>query len=98
MVPFAQFKKREKHPWMSVNFSEACNFTKINTPPWALFTFLNCAHGTKSRKAPHILLPGQCKIALIQNKISLITNWDMLSPTTKEKYTLKVFPYCQYFQ
>ena len=31
LVPFAQFKKREKHPWRSVNFS--CNFTKINTPP-----------------------------------------------------------------
>ena len=25
LVPFVQFKKREKHPWRSV---------KINTPPW----------------------------------------------------------------
>ena len=35
LVPFVQFKKREKHPWRSVNFSKvaACNFTKINTPP-----------------------------------------------------------------
>ena len=32
-VPFVQFKKREKHLWMSVNF------TKINTPPWVFFTF-----------------------------------------------------------
>ena len=22
LVPFAQFKKREKHPWRSVNFSK----------------------------------------------------------------------------
>ena len=22
LVPFVQFKKREKHPWMSVNFSK----------------------------------------------------------------------------
>ena len=27
--------------------------TKINTPPWAFFTFLNCTNGIKSRKAPH---------------------------------------------
>ena len=31
---FVQFKKREKHPWRSVNFS------KVNTPPWVFFTFL----------------------------------------------------------
>ena len=34
LVPFVQFKKREKHPWKSVTFSkEACNFTKSKTPP-----------------------------------------------------------------
>ena len=54
LVPWAQFKKREKHPWRSVTFSEACNFTKSNTPPWVFFTFLNCTNGTKSRKAPHM--------------------------------------------
>ena len=36
-------KKREKHPWSSVNFSKVvgltCNFNKINTPPWMFFTF-----------------------------------------------------------
>ena len=25
LVPFAQFKKREKHPWRSVNFSKVQN-------------------------------------------------------------------------
>ena len=34
LVPFVQCKKREKHPWRSVNFC-----TKINTPPWVFFTF-----------------------------------------------------------
>ena len=29
-----QSKKREKHPWRSVNFS-----TKSNTPSWMFFTF-----------------------------------------------------------
>ena len=34
LVPFVQFKKREKHPWRSVTFS-----TKSNTPSWVFFTF-----------------------------------------------------------
>ena len=36
LVPFEQFKKREKHPQWS---AEACNFTKTKTPPWVFFTF-----------------------------------------------------------
>ena len=35
LVPFVQFKKREKHPWRRVTFS-----TKSNTPPLVFFTFL----------------------------------------------------------
>ena len=31
LVPFVQFKKREKHPWRSVTLSKV---TKSNTPPW----------------------------------------------------------------
>ena len=31
LVPFSQFKKREKHQWSSVNFS---NFIKCNNPLW----------------------------------------------------------------
>ena len=34
--------------------ASACNFTKINTPPWVFFTFLNCTNATKSRNAPHM--------------------------------------------
>ena len=34
LVPFAQFKKPEKHPWRSVTF-----ITKSNAPPWVFFTF-----------------------------------------------------------
>ena len=36
LLPFLQFKKREKHPWRAVAFS---NFAKINTPLWVFFTF-----------------------------------------------------------
>ena len=40
LVPFVQFKKREKRPWKSVTFSKAAGFSlqKNNTPQWALFT------------------------------------------------------------
>ena len=40
LVPFVQFKKREKQPWRSVFFfskAEACNLN--NTSPWAFFMF-----------------------------------------------------------
>ena len=33
LVPFVQFKKREKHPWRNDTF-------RSNTPPWVFFTFL----------------------------------------------------------
>ena len=60
LVPFVQFKKREKHPWRSVNLSKVAgwslHFTKINTPSWYFSLFLNCTNGTKSRSASQILL------------------------------------------
>ena len=54
MVPFLQFKKREKYQWRSVTFSKVelrvelrgsvgtastCNLTKSNIPPGVFFTF-----------------------------------------------------------
>ena len=39
LISFVQFKKREKHPWRTVNFSKLAG-CKINTPPWVFFTFL----------------------------------------------------------
>ena len=56
LVPFVQFKKREKYPGRSV--------TKINTPPWVGSRFLNCANGTKSCNAPIFSL-GRSKRRLI---------------------------------
>ena len=34
LVPFVQFKEREKSPWRSVAFSKV-----VNTPSWVFFTF-----------------------------------------------------------
>ena len=42
LVPFVQFRKREKRPWRSVNFSKVAgfsNFTRINAPLWVFSTF-----------------------------------------------------------
>ena len=41
LVPFVQFKKREKHGGvlLLVKLQAFCNFTKSNTPPWVFFTF-----------------------------------------------------------
>ena len=40
LVPVLEFKKREKHPWMSVNFGrlKPATLTKSNTLPWVFFT------------------------------------------------------------
>ena len=48
LKPFVQFKKRERHPWRSVNFSKVAGFSLKPA------RFLNCTNGTKSRKAPQI--------------------------------------------
>ena len=46
LVPFMQFKKREKYTWRSVTFK-----LQTKTPSRVFLGFLNCTHGTKSLKA-----------------------------------------------
>ena len=58
LVPFVQFKKREKHPWKSATF------TNSKTPTYVFstfFTFLSCANGAKWRKVSHIFLEPHLK-------------------------------------
>ena len=47
LVPFVQFKKREKHPWRSVTL------LKLTFLHGCFSRFLNCTNGNKSRNAPH---------------------------------------------
>ena len=57
LVPCAQFKKREKHPWRSVTFSKVANWSlqlKVTLLHGDFSCFLNCTNGTKLREAPHI--------------------------------------------
>ena len=57
LLPFIQFKKREKHPWRSFTFSKVA--AKGHGGMVKLFRgcfsrFLNCKNGTKSQKVSHI--------------------------------------------
>ena len=54
LVPFAQFKKREKEPWRSVTFSKAVGFIE-GLSHECFSRFLNCANATKSRNASQLL-------------------------------------------
>ena len=45
LVPFIQFKKREKRSWRSLTFN------KVTLPHECFSRFLNCTNGTKSRNA-----------------------------------------------
>ena len=59
LVPFVQFKKREKHLLRSVNFSsrlKPATLLKLTLVHGCFSRFSNCTDGTKSRNAPHILL------------------------------------------
>ena len=55
LVPFVQFKKREKHPWRRVTFSKVETLLKVTLLHGCFSRFSNCANGTKSRKASHII-------------------------------------------
>ena len=59
LVPFVQFKKREKHLWRSVTFKKVASFQPESLLKVTLFhvcfsRFLNCTNGTKSRNASHV--------------------------------------------
>ena len=59
LVPLVQFKKREKHPWRSGNFSKVAGFNpatllKLTLLHVSFSRFLNCTNGTKSRNAPQM--------------------------------------------
>ena len=60
LVPFVQFKKREKHPWRSVTFSKVAGLKPATLLKLTLLNrcfprFLNCTNGTKSHNAPHMI-------------------------------------------
>ena len=52
LVPFVQFKKREKHQWRSVTF--IATLLKVAVLRGCFSRFLNCTNGTKSGNASYI--------------------------------------------
>ena len=63
LVPFVQFKKREKDPWKSV-----IPFVFH----WCFSRFLNCKNVTKSSKALHRVL----FLKFLLRKVSMKLEWD----------------------
>ena len=60
LVPFVQFKKREKHSWRSVNFSKVAGFKNVTLLKLTLLhgrfsRFLNYTNGTKSPNTSEML-------------------------------------------
>ena len=65
LVPFVQFKKREKHLWRNVPFSKVAAFSlqlylKKHSSLGVFSRFLSCTNGTKSCKASQIILYYSC--------------------------------------
>ena len=54
LVPFAQFKKSEKHPCRSVTFSKVATLLKVTHLRGCFSRSLNCTNGNKSCKALHV--------------------------------------------
>ena len=54
LVPFVQFKKREKHPWRNVTFKPV-TFLKVTLLYGCFLRHLNYTNGTKSRKVSHMV-------------------------------------------
>ena len=52
LVPFVQLKKREKHPWRTVNLP--ATLLELTLLHGCFSRFLNCANGDKSRNASQI--------------------------------------------
>ena len=59
LVPLVQFKKREKHPWRSVDFSNVAGFYPATFLKVILVrgkvTLLHGTNGTKSRNVSQII-------------------------------------------
>ena len=59
LVPFAQFKKREKHLWRSINFGKVAGLKpatllKLTLLHRCFSGFLNFKNGAKSNNASHM--------------------------------------------
>ena len=56
LVPFVQFKKREKRPWRSATLLKLkpATLLKLTLFHGCFSRFWNCANATKPRNAPHV--------------------------------------------
>ena len=87
LVPFVQFKKREKHPWRGVTFSKVA--LKVTLLHGCFSRFLNCTHGTKSRNASHSEFTF---VSFLLMKVCLITIYNNESQVSLFKHLALIFP------
>ena len=75
LVPFLQFKKREKHPWKSVTFSEVAGFSLQ-----ALHSTMGVFHVFKIvQKVPNRVKHHKCR--------KIILNYVILNSLTQPEFT-----------
>ena len=73
LLPFVQFKKREKHQWRSVAFSKVTCFKpatllKVTLLHRCFSRFLNCTNGTKSYNYHGCLTGSQNTLTCLYSK------------------------------
>ena len=82
LIAFVEFKKREKHPWRSVNFSKVAGLLKLTLLHRCFSRFLNCANATKSRNASHIYVQN-CALHLLYFCTLLVHNFENFQEAVK---------------
>ena len=100
MVPFVQFKNREKHPWRNVNFSKVTGLQPATLLKLTLLhgwfsRFLNSANGTKSRNVPQL---SALSVRLyIDSMMLVIVTLGKLQSTRKTSQHLTLKSNCKIF-
>ena len=83
LVPFVQFKLREKYPWRSVNFSKVAGLLKLTLLHGCFSSFLSCTNGTKSPNASQIVL-GVYRVDFKQKMTAGLLRWFLFKRVTRQ--------------
>ena len=89
LIPFVQFKKREKHPWRSVNFSKVAGFK----PSWVFFTFFKLYKWYQTKFTKKVLFSDFCDKLLHRIKLQALSAKmeDLFRLLGKKLLTLRMF-------
>ena len=68
LVPFVEFKKREKYLWRSVTLLKPATLLKVTLFHGCFSHFLNCTNGTNLRNTSHLVLIARTLSCIITKK------------------------------